>query len=98
MPQLPAPITPPANFTMAGTFGRIQLAATHETIILDVLGRHYGTDARLYVDHGFARLSTAQAFQLHVLLGQAILAAEAADPQPPGTWGARRVQAAGRAV
>jgi hypothetical protein len=82
MRQLHNSTLPVAAISMSDTFGRIQAVPLSDGVVLiDVQGRHYSTDGRLYTDHGFARLTIAQAIRLHELLGHAITAADAAEPR-----------------
>jgi hypothetical protein len=82
---------------IADTFGRVQVAPHNGLITIDVQGRHYSTDAQLYVDHGFARLSVAQAIKLRGMLDHAIESALDAPiaAHQPGLWSPATVAAIG---
>lgn len=72
--------------SVTDTFGQIQVATHSGQIVIDLQGRHYGADAQLYRDHGFARLSVAQARRVRDMLDQAIEAALDGSAQQPGLW------------
>jgi hypothetical protein len=82
---------------VADTFGRIQVAPHNGLVTIDVQGRHYSTDAQLYTDHGFARLSVAQAIRLRGMLDAAIETALDAPiaAHQPGLWSPATVAAIG---
>jgi len=82
----PTSSTLPAPLVVADTFGRVQIAPTSGSVTVDIQGRHYGTEARLHIDHGVARLSIPQAIRLRDLLDTAIEAALDAPPHQPGLW------------
>jgi hypothetical protein len=82
----PTGSTVPCPLVVADTFGRVQIAPCDGSVTVDIQGRHYGTDAQLYIDHGVAHLSIPQAIRLRRLLGSAIEAALDAPPQQPGLW------------
>jgi hypothetical protein len=82
----PTGSTVPGPLVVADTFGRVQIAPADGSVTVDIQGRHYGTDARLHIDHGVARLSIPQAIRLRHLLDTAIEAALDAPPHQPGLW------------
>lgn len=80
--------------SMADTFGQLQIATHAGQVIVDVQGRHYGADAQLYVDHGFACLSVAQARRMRDMLDRAIEGAlDSSAQHQPGLWSIATVRA-----
>jgi hypothetical protein len=69
----PTVSTVPGPLVVADTFGRVQIAPCDGSVTVDIQGRHYGTNAQLYVD-------------LRHLLGAAIEAALDAPSHQPGLW------------
>jgi hypothetical protein len=82
----PTVSTVPGPLVVADTFGCVQIAPCDGSVTVDIQGRHYGTNAQLYVDHGVAHLTIPQAVRLRHLLGAAIEAALAAPSHQPGLW------------
>jgi hypothetical protein len=71
---------------MAGSYGELQIAATHCAVVLDVHARNWDTEGQLHQDTALAHLSISDAARLRDLLNEAIVAAENADPRQPGLW------------
>ena len=71
---------------LAGTFGAIQIGAHDQAVLIDTTSRNYDTVGHLYVDHSFVRLPLAEAYRMHALLSEAIIAVEEAEPRQPGLW------------
>jgi hypothetical protein len=59
-------------FHTAGTFGKIQIVATQENVVVDVQTRNYATDGQLHRDHALANMSLAAAVRLRDLLIEAV--------------------------
>jgi hypothetical protein len=67
-------------FSMADTWGNAQVTVNSDRVItVQISGRHYATDAQLYTDRAFVRLSILDAHRL----GEAIIAATAAASDRP---------------
>ena len=71
---------------IAGTFGSIQIGAYDQAVLVDMTSRNYDTIGHLHVDRAFLRLPLNDAYRLHALLSQAIVAAEESEPRQPGLW------------
>jgi hypothetical protein len=87
----------PKSCSVAGTFGELQVAATHDRVVVDVQSRNYDTIGQLYCEHALVRLPLNTAIRLRDLLDQAIEASQNIfAAAQPGLWTNSTVAVAGK--
>jgi len=73
-------------FSLAETFGEIQLVASAGRLLIDVQSRNYDATGYLRREHALANLPLNLAKRFQHLLNEAIRAAEVAPPPQPPSW------------
>jgi hypothetical protein len=86
MTQLAASYGNTRLFSMADTYGHIQIVAMHDRVVCDIAGRNYDVSGQLHNEHAVVNLPLSAAIQLHRLLADAIVAAEEAVPTQACLW------------
>ena len=77
----------PRSCSVVGTFGELQVTATHKHVVVDVQSRNYDTVGRLQCAHALVRLPLETAMRLRDLLDQAIETSQVVfDTAQPGLW------------
>ncbi len=77
----------PKSCSVVGTFGELQVTATHEHVVVDVQSRNYDTVGHLHCAHALVKLPLETAMRLRDLLDQAIETSQVVfDTAQPGLW------------
>jgi hypothetical protein len=98
MSQRPASYGETRLFSMADTYGQIQIVAMHDRVVCDIAGRNYDVSGLLQKERALVNLPLSAAIQLHRLLADAIVAAEEAVPTQACLWSGEAQRLARRAA
>ena len=77
----------PKSCSVVGTFGELQVTATHDHVVVDVQSRNYTTVGHLQCEDALVKLPLQTALRLRDLLDQAIETSQVIfDTAQPGLW------------